>query len=307
MIGERVGGYDIVELVGRGGVAEVYKAYDRAIDRFVAIKILLPEFRGDEEFRARFEIEAKSIALLEHLHILPLYGYGEVNGQVYLVMRYMPFGSLADYLEKNQPLALEDISRLLNQIASALDFAHERGILHRDLKTENILIDDRNNAYLADFGLVKWMAGNAPRLTGNFVIGTPAFMSPEQCIGSDDLTAASDQYALGVIAFNLITGEIPFWSENSLRLVQMQIRDKPPSPRSLRPELTVRAEQALLRTLAKLPIDRFESCSEFAKAFENALPEDRYRDRFEGEIGDRINNAMAKLEAKSPKARKSDT
>ena len=141
MIGQTVGGYKVIDLIGAGGMAEVYRAYDSSMDRHVAIKLLHAEMSRDPEFRARFDLEARAIAGLEHVHILPVYAYGEHSGQLYLIMRYLPTGSLADYVENEHQLSLDEVGRLLHDIASALDYAHAGGVLHRDLKTENVLLD----------------------------------------------------------------------------------------------------------------------------------------------------------------------
>src|SRR5947199_5186434 len=138
MIGQKVGGYDVIERIGIGGMAEIYKAYDRSVDRFVAIKVLLNNYADNPEFRQRFHMEAKSIARLEHSHILPIYSYGEHEGRLYFVMRYMPSGSLAQHIKKVGALPLNETAELLAPIASALDYAHGHGILHRDFKTENV-------------------------------------------------------------------------------------------------------------------------------------------------------------------------
>ncbi len=296
MIGQIVGGYQIVDLIGAGGMAEVYRAYDAGMDRHVAIKVLQPQMSRDSEFRARFDLEARAIAALEHVHILPVYAYGEHNGQLYLIMRYLPTGSLADYVDNDGPLPLDEVGRLLLDVASALDYAHSRGILHRDLKTENILLDASKNPYLADFGLARMLERTRQdRLTGDFIVGTPEFMSPEQCMGSEDLTPATDQYSLGIVVFNILTGQLPFDGNNALQIIHAQLRNPAPSARKWRSDLPPRADQAVLRALEKDGAARFGSCTEFAQTFQATLPSHNIRDKF-GRLGNRIDSALENLQ-----------
>jgi len=267
MIGKTLGNYQLIEQIGEGGMAEVYKAYESGVDRHVAVKIMLPHLARDADFRARFDREARSIAMLEHIHILPIYAYGEEDGMLYLSMRFMPYGSLEDYIEKDGPLPMEEISRILLELAAALDYAHERGVLHRDVKPENVLMDYNKNTFLSDFGLAR-MLERSVNLTGNFLAGTPAYMSPEQCFGNEDIDGRADQYALAIVLFQMVTGTLPFEHENPLKMIQMHIRSQPPSPRELRPDLNEIAEAVIMRALAKEPDERYETCTEFAEAFD---------------------------------------
>lgn len=277
MIGRMVGNhYEIIEYIGRGGMAEVYKAYDHGVERVVAIKVMLRDYAEDSTLRQRFVREARSIAGLEHLHILPLYTYGQLDGRLYLVMRYMPHGSLYDLIRKG-PLPLSEVGRLLTQVAAALDYAHSHQVLHRDLKPENVLLDEHRNAYLADFGLARRVTDSEEaRLTGNYLVGTPQFMSPEQCRDTE-LTPAADQYALGIMVYNMITGTIPFDGGKPVDIMWKQISTEPQPPGELREDLTDRAEAAVLRTLAKDPVDRFPNCTAFAEAFTAGMSSGLYR------------------------------
>src|SRR5688500_15139373 len=173
MIGQTLGACQIVEEIGSGGMATVYKAYDPGTDRHVAIKVLPDHYSNNRVFRERFQREAKAIAKLEHVHILPIFGYGEEHNRAYFVMRYMPTGTLGDTIAQG-PLALDEASRLLSQMAAALDAAHEQGIIHRDVKPSNILLDKHRNAYLSDFGIAKIL--EAGDLTGSGIIGTPLYL-----------------------------------------------------------------------------------------------------------------------------------
>ena len=270
MIGRTLGHYRITEQIGMGGMATVYKAYDPDTDRYVAIKVLPEHFSGDPKFRQRFEREAKAIAKLEHIHILPLFAYGEDDGVAYMVMRYLKAGSLTERIQAGA-LSLTEASRLLNQIASALDYAHANGVLHRDVKPSNILLDTDGNAFLTDFGIAK-MVESSLDLTGGGILGTPAYMSPEQCRGIE-LTPASDQYALGIILYEMVTGRTPFQAETPIALIHMQLSDPLPIPRQLRPDLPEQAEQVILKALTKDPTLRYPTCGAMAAAFARVVAE----------------------------------
>ncbi len=272
ILGRTLGGYKIVQPLGMGGMATVYKAFDPQTERHVAIKILPEYYAQYPEFKIRFEREAKSIAQLEHLHILPIFAYGEEDDITYIVMRYLDGGTLTKYIRKRGQLPLDDAHRILTQIAGALDYAHERGVIHRDVKPTNILIDNRNNAILTDFGVAKMLEGDHPDLTATGgIVGTPKYMSPEQCQGHRDLTPASDQYALGIVLFEMLTGDVPFMADTPLAIIQQHLTAPMPSVREDRSDLTHAAEKVLLKGLARKPAERYASCLEFAKAFGEAL------------------------------------
>lgn len=200
-----IGRYQIKHELRRGGMATVYRAYDPRFGRDVAIKVLPPEFLHDPDFRARFEREAHIIAALEHPGIVPVYDFGEEAGLPYLVMRYMVGGSLADRLAR-VPLAPLETARILAAIAPALDMAHARGVIHRDLKPGNILLDEHDNPYIADFGIAKLVEGSAA-FTSSGIMGTPTYMSPEQAQGNVALDGRSDVYALGAMLYELLAGQ----------------------------------------------------------------------------------------------------
>ncbi len=271
MIGRTLGGYRIVEQVGMGGMATVYKAFDASTDRYVALKTLPEQYSKDPQFVERFRREAKAIAKLEHLHILPLFAYGEDDGVAYLAMRYLPAGTLSNYIKQQGQMPLEEASRILNQIASALDHAHANGVLHRDIKPSNVLIDKDANAYLTDFGIARMVEGTLD-LTGDAILGTPQYMSPEQCQGRKDLSPASDQYSLGVVLYEMVTGRVPFQAETPLAVIIMQINGSElPLPNLLRPDLPEAAEMVLLKSLSRNPDDRYPSCEAMARAFSQAI------------------------------------
>jgi serine/threonine-protein kinase len=271
MIGRTLGGYRIVEQVGMGGMATVFKAYDASTDRYVALKTLPEQYSKDPQFVERFRREAKAIAKLEHLHILPLFAYGEDDGVAYLAMRYLPAGTLSNHIKQRGQMPLDEAARILNQVASALDHAHANGVLHRDIKPSNVLIDKDANAYLTDFGIARMVEGTLD-LTGDAILGTPQYMSPEQCQGRKDLTPASDQYSLGVVLYEMVTGRVPFQAETPLAVIIMQINGSElPRPGTLRPDLPEAAEAVIFKALARNPDDRYPSCEAMARAFAQAI------------------------------------
>src|SRR5579859_6499172 len=202
LIGQRLGQYEILSLVGKGGMAMVYRARQASIERDVAIKVMKPDLADAEDFVRRFQREAKAIASLSHPFILKVFDYGQQGDLVYLVMELLRGGSLSDLI-RQQSLSPDAASRILEQVASALDYAHERGIIHRDLKPHNVLLDEKGNAHLTDFGIAKILGTNVTVTQSGLVMGTPAYMSPEQWQGKP-LDARVDIYALGVMLYEML-------------------------------------------------------------------------------------------------------
>jgi len=262
--GVQVGPYQIVEQVGRGGMATVFKAYQPALERMVALKVLPEVLAEDPQFRERFRREAVAIAKLRHHSILTVYDHGEFEDQLYIVTEFVEGGTFATELGK--PLGVQRSTAVLTSIASALDYAHKQGVLHRDVKPSNILINKEGAAVLGDFGLARMMAPTGERLTRiDMVVGTPEYMSPEQCAGRD-AGPASDQYSLGVVAFEALTGHVPYEAETPAAVMLEQIQSPLPDPRTVNPDLSENIEHSLMRALAKDPADRFASCGEFIEA-----------------------------------------
>ncbi|MBI5960740.1 MAG: protein kinase [Chloroflexi bacterium] len=259
LIGMTLGSYRIVEQVGRGGMATVYKAYDPATDRHVAIKVLPEEFAQDSGFLARFEREARVVASLQHVHVLPVFEYGQKEGVTYLVMPYISSGTLKEHLEKHK-LDLAEAVRIFGQLGDAVDYAHRRGVVHRDLKPGNVLMDTSGNALLTDFGLTR-MAESASTLTGTGVIGTPTYMAPEQGQGGD-VGPRSDIYSLGIMLYEMITGEVPFSADTPIAVIFKHINEPLPSIRKKHPEIPDIVEQIIARATAKDPEARFASAGE---------------------------------------------
>jgi serine/threonine protein kinase len=227
---ETIGRYEVRGRLGSGGMATVFKAYDPTFQRIVAVKVLPATLLNAPTFRDRFRREALTIAKLEHTAIVPIYDLGEHEGQPYMVMRLMEGGSLTDKL-KNGALSLTHTTRILQRLAPAVDKAHNEGIIHRDIKPDNILFDADDNAYLSDFGIVK-LSQETAHLTGTGgIIGTPAYMSPEQARGEGDIGGRSDIYALGAILFEMLTGQLPYTANTPMGVVMKHLTE--PVPRIL--------------------------------------------------------------------------
>ncbi|MCU0513371.1 MAG: serine/threonine protein kinase [Anaerolineae bacterium] len=266
--GRKLGQYEIIDLLDKGGMGTVYKGYQPSVDRFVAIKVLPPHPGMDAQYLQRFQLEARTIGSLQHPHILPLYDYGSEEGIVYLVMAFADGGSLNELVER-APVAPELIDRLLRAIAGALDYAHRRGIVHRDIKPGNILLDSEGHALLADFGIVK-MLNSGSNLTGTGIIGTPAYMSPEQAQGTD-VDGRTDIYALGVMVYELLTGRQPFTGETPLQVLLKHIGDPVPDVCAANPALPAALGPVLRQALAKNPQERYQTAADFAAAFSAAV------------------------------------
>jgi serine/threonine protein kinase len=267
MAPEKIGRYQIKSELGRGGMATVYEAYDPRFEREVAIKVLPREMLHDPQFRVRFEREAKTIALLEHQAIVPVYDYGEEEGQPYFVMRYMTGGSLSDRIHKGA-LTLQEAARIMNRLAPALDEAHAKGIIHRDMKPGNILFDRAGEPYLADFGIAK-LAESQTNVTGSGIIGTPAYMSPEQAQG-ETIDGRSDIYALGTIVFEMLTGQTPYKGDTPMSVVVKHITEPVPHILDVKQDLPPAIEQVIEKTMAKRREERYATAREFAAAL-NAI------------------------------------
>ncbi len=264
-----IGRYELRSELGRGGMARVYRAYDPNFRREVALKVLTGALLDDEEFHARFRREAETIAALEHPAIVPVYDFGEHDGQPYLVMRLMPGGSLADRLGHG-PLPNDQVLRVLGQLAAALDYAHAAGVIHRDLKPGNVLFDQAGNAYLGDFGLAKLAVGGT-QLSATGLMGTPAYMSPEQARGEKDLDARTDVYALGAMLFQTLTGRLPYDADTPIALALKHVTDPVPTLRDTRPDLPSACERVLETAMAKSRDQRYSTASALVHALGQAL------------------------------------
>lgn len=273
MSSKSYGRYKVEELLGAGGMATVFRAYDPMFGRQVALKVLPRELLDDAQSRARFEREARTIAGLEHAAIVPVYDFGEEDGVPYLVMRLMLGGSLRDRILKG-PIPPADALHIIERVSGALGAAHRRRIVHRDLKPENILFDKDDRAYLADFGIVKLARSEATSLTVvGGMVGTPAYMSPEQVMSREDveIDSRSDVYSLGILVYEMLTGRLPYYSNTPLGMAMMHVME--PTPR-LPDHLLTRlpgCQEVLNRALAKDPKDRFVDALAFSSAMKGPL------------------------------------
>jgi serine/threonine protein kinase len=250
-------------------MATVYRAYDPLFEREVALKVLPPQLLHDPTFQARFAREAKTIATLEHTGIVPVYDFGEQDGQPFYVMRLMTGGSLAERLAYG-PMSVEETVRVVSQVADALDEAHAHGVVHRDLKPGNIMFDQRGNAFLSDFGIAKVVHASTPLTSSSMLIGTPAYMSPEQGRGERDIDGRSDVYALGALLFQMLSGRVPYESETPTGQIIKHITDPIPNVLSLRKELPAGIQTVIERAMAKKKEARYATASEMAAALRRA-------------------------------------
>ncbi|NWG07846.1 MAG: serine/threonine protein kinase [Chloroflexi bacterium] len=256
---EKFNRYELVEEIGLGGMASVYRAYDPLFEREVALKILRRELLYSDQIRERFERETKIVARLEHPAIVPVYDVGRANDQLFFVMRYMSGGSLSERLRKG-PLSGEEVIRIFQRIASALDYAHTRGIIHRDLKPGNILFDENGNAYISDFGIAKF-SNYSEDLTGSAIIGTPKYISPEQAQGNE-IDGRSDIYSLGVILFEMLSGRPPFDADTPLAVIFKHVTEPPPRLANINPDLPKGLQSVLDKALAKDRAERYGTAME---------------------------------------------
>jgi serine/threonine protein kinase len=273
--GSQLAGYVIEEQVGAGGMAVVFRARDAVLGRLAALKVLSPALAADGEFRARFLRESQAVASVEEPHIIPVYGAGEVDGVLYIATKFVPGGDLADVMERAGG-ALEPgrAAAFIEQVASALDAAHAAGLVHRDVKPGNILVDVAagrgEHAYLSDFGLSKRsMAASGLTATGTF-LGTPDYCAPEQIRGLP-VDGRGDQYSLACMAFALLTGNLPFRRQESMATLFAHLNDPVPPLSRYRGDLPPGADAVLARGLAKEPRDRYERCGDFAAALRDTL------------------------------------
>ncbi|MBL8145800.1 MAG: protein kinase [Anaerolineae bacterium] len=271
--GSQIAGFRVEERIGRGGMATVYRALQPSVNRAVALKVIRLDgvSAEDEEFRRRFAQEANLIASLEHIHILPVIDYGIDGDFAYLAMRLLRGGTLADLLRSGPP-ERERGADIFTQAARGLAYAHRHNVIHRDLKPSNILFDDTGNAYLTDFGLAKLMESSVELTRDGHIVGTPAYMSPEQLRG-ETLDPRSDIYSMGVILYHIVAGRAPFESSdtNMAAIIYDHLEKAPVPPRQLDPELPAAIEEVILKALQKRPADRYQTIDEMIQALNAAL------------------------------------
>jgi formylglycine-generating enzyme required for sulfatase activity len=297
---KRIRKYEILEEIGRGGFAVVYKARDTELDRQVALKMLHPYWTNDPGFAARFRREARAAARLRHPHVVTVYEAGEAEGQLYIAMEYLPGRTLQEVLEARGALPLEQALPILEQVAEALDYAHGQGVVHRDVKPGNVIVEETERgvqATLTDFGLVKAMEGSAALTSQGTLLGSPEYMAPEQADPerAAEVGPAADRYALGIVAYQMLTGRVPF-PGNTPATLNAHEHKPVPSPRSFHPEVSGAVEAALLKMLAKAPTDRFAAACAFAARLRQAglaAGEARRREAQLAPLYDRLQAAAA--------------
>jgi len=271
-VGETVGAYRILEQMGQGGMATVYKAYHPALDRYVALKVLHQAFLEDPNFLARFQREARLVARLDHANIVPIFDYAEHVGRPYLVMKFIEGETLKARLNRG-PIPSDDLLDVVNSVGSALTYAHKHKILHRDIKPSNVLIAADGQIYLADFGLARIAQSGESTLTSDMIVGTPQYISPEQAVGKKDLDEGTDIYSFGVMLYELFVGQVPFSADTPFSIIHDHIYSPLPLPRQVNPKVHPSIERALLKALAKNREDRFKTVSDLVDAIKHAVQE----------------------------------
>ncbi|MFB6619626.1 serine/threonine-protein kinase [Streptomyces sp. NPDC056367] len=273
--GKQIAGYLVESEIGRGGMAVVYRARDLRLDRAVALKLLAPQLARNDSFRQRFVHESKVAAAIDHPHIVPVFEAGETEGLLYIAMRFVAGQDLRAMLDRTGPLPVETAARIAGQVASALDAAHDHGLVHRDVKPANILVaagtdsEHPEHVYLTDFGLTKKSLSLTGFTTAGQFVGTLDYVAPEQIWGKP-VDGRCDVYSLGCVVHEVLTGAPPFRRDDDMALLWAHQYDPPPAPSSLRPGLSAAVDEVLAKALAKSPEDRWDTCLEFTGALRRA-------------------------------------
>lgn len=274
LIGVTLGNYTIQSLLGQGGMASVYRARQENLDRDVAVKVLPPWFAADRSFVERFNQEARLVARLSHPNIVTVHDANEHNGHLYIVMQLVDSGTLKHRLDQLQAqgktLDVSEASRIFTQLASALSYAHDKGIIHRDIKPVNVLMDRSGRPILSDFGIAKALEDTKALTRHGAGVGTPEYMSPEQCRGVA-VDGRADIYALGVMLFEALTGRLPFQGDNYPALAHSHVYETPPHPSAINPTIDPTIAQVILTALEKHPAQRYQRASDMAEALERAV------------------------------------
>jgi len=274
LTGHTIGNFYIMSELGRGAMGVVYKARQNNLMRTVALKILPPHLtRSDITYVARFHREAQSAAQLEHANIIPIYEVGEVDGYHYIAMRYIQGETLKSLMAREGAMEIARVVELIKPVALALDYAHQHGIVHRDVKPSNVMLSHDGSVYLADFGLARTQESRSNMTMAGMILGTPEYMSPEQAKGLPNIGPASDRYSLGIVIYHMLSGELPFEAESQMEMIYARLRYDPRSLREVRSDLSPETEQVLNRALAREPEDRYGSGAEMIEALLQSIPE----------------------------------
>lgn len=272
LIGKTISNYQIIEKIGGGGMADVYLANQPSMDRDVVLKLMLDSrLENDDVLLQRFYREVKVIAQLQHPHILPVYDFGEYDGKPYIVMSYVSGGTLGDVIAQG-PMKVNEVLRIMKQMTSALDFVHSQGIIHRDFKPGNVLLDNQANCYLADFGLAKTTTDDL-QITGDLIIGTPDYMAPDLA-DSEHITHSIDIYALGITIYQMLTGELPFTASSGMGVLMAHLTAEIPNVLEKRSDLSDEIHHLIRKSMAKKPKDRYLSAGLLFEALRTALEPD---------------------------------
>lgn len=270
VVGETIGSYRIVQQLGQGGMATVFKAYHPLLERYVALKALHPAFKEDPNFLGRFQREAKVVAKLEHPNIVPIFDFAEHEGRPYLVMKYIEGETLKARMSR-ESLAKHEIIAIVESVGAALSYAHNQGILHRDVKPSNVLLGNDGQIYLADFGLARIAQAGESSISSDMLVGTPQYISPEQAMGKSDLDAGTDIYSFGVMLYEMVTGKVPFNADTPYAIIHDHIYSPLPLPSQINPNVSQPVENVLLKALAKERPDRFPDIQSLVSGFNKAI------------------------------------
>jgi eukaryotic-like serine/threonine-protein kinase len=274
MIGELIGGrYEIEELVGTGGMSSVYRARDTVLERRVALKVLHEHFSADPKYVERFRREARAIARLNHPNIVTVIDRGEFGKRQFIVFEHIPGENVKEVVEREGQLPVAQALALTHQIARGLAFAHQHGVVHRDVKPQNVLLDESGTAKVTDFGIARSLDPGDELTQAGTLLGTSDYIAPEQASGQP-VDARSDQYSLGVLLYELLTGEVPYPADSFMAVAMRHLRDPVPSVRERRPDVPDRVDEIVARAMAKRPEDRFRSTERMMAAIEAALADD---------------------------------
>ena len=271
-VGENVGPYRIIEQLGQGGMATVFKAYHASLDRYVAVKALHQAFNEDSTFTARFQREARVVAKLEHPNIVPVYDYSEHESRPYLVMKFIEGDTLKARFQRGA-LSSKEIEQVVTSVGSALGYAHQQGVLHRDIKPSNVLLSNEGVMYLADFGLARIAQAGESTLSSDSIMGTPQYISPEQAMGKKDLDSGTDIYSFGVMLYEMVVGQVPFSADTPFSIIHDHIYTPLPLPMDINPKVPEPVQKVLLKALAKDRADRYETVEDLVYAFKAAWTE----------------------------------